>query len=241
MSHNILVLQNSDWQKPGKLLAEIAAQTDINLHVVPVWQESAGNFADYDALILLGGDYAVDREDLWPFLGEEKRLIRAWLDLNRPYLGFNIGCHLLASSMGANIGPEEPASVGIIDGHITHEGRLHPLFQGVRTPCKLFKWHEQVVQSPLPRNMVLLATSKDCMVEACCLQGRPHIVGVQCDNYIDVPDDIETWLQHGHDWLNHYQQSQSFAASLMATAREQAARMAEDFTVLLQNFFSLIK
>jgi GMP synthase-like glutamine amidotransferase len=163
------------------------------------------------------------------------------MNLNKPCLGFNLGCHLLAEAAGATIGPGHAASLGIIDGHVTHEGRKHPLFQGIRSPCKLFKWHKQVVLSPLPRSMVLLATSKDCMVEACCLEGRPHIIGLQCDNYAGFPEDLDDWLRHGDGLIGRGQCGHVFTESLVRVAQGLAAEMAADFGVLLRNFVSLIK
>ncbi|MGD9947621.1 MAG: type 1 glutamine amidotransferase [Desulfobulbus sp.] len=241
MSNKILIFQHAEWQKPGPIIWRVAEEAGVTLRVVQVWRESAADFAEFDALILLGGDCEVARVDRCPFLNEEKRLVRAWMNLNKPCLGFNLGYHLLAEAAGATIGSGPVASLGIIDGHITHEGRLHPLFRGIRTPCKLFKWHEQVVQSPLPRSMVLLATSKDCMVEACCLEGRPHIVGLQCDNYAAIPEDLDGWLRHGNALVNRDKRGRSFAEELMGDARGLAAGMAADFGVLLRNFVSLIK
>lgn len=231
MSKKILILQHTEWQQPGSMVWRVAQETGVALRVVQMWRESAADFAEFDALILLGGDCDLMQTDQCSFLNEERRLVRAWMNLNRPCLGFNLGYHLLAEALGATIGPGHVVSRGIIDGHITHEGRKHPLFQGIPTPCKLFKWHELVVQSPLPRSMVLLATSKDCMVEACCLEGRPHIIGLQCDNYAGIPDDLGNWLRHGR----------IVDEDLLEDARGLAAEMAADFGVLLRNFVSLIR
>ena len=241
MSYKILILQHTQWQKPGPVIRRVAQAAGITLRVVQLWRESAADFADFDALILLGGDCSVSQVDACSFLGEEKRLVRAWMNLNKPCLGFNLGCHLLAEAAGGVVGPGHMVSRGIIDCHITHEGRLHPLFQGLRSPCKMFKWHEQVVQSPLPRSMVLLATSKDCMVEACCLEGRPHIVGLQCDNYTGFPDGLDDWLRHGGGPLGGEPCGRTFASNLMGDARGLATEMTADFSVLLRNFISLIK
>jgi GMP synthase-like glutamine amidotransferase len=241
MKYKILVLQHTDWQKPGPVFEHVAREAGVVLRVVQLWRESAADFADFDALILLGGEGGRDWERRMPFLNEERRLIRAWMDLNRPCLGFNLGCHLLAETAGASVGPGHVDSFGLIDGHLTHEGRKHPLFRGVGKSCRLFKWHTRVIESPLPRNMVLLATSKDCMVEACCLEGRPYIVGLQCDNYIGIPADLDLWLQRGGELLGREQRGRAFADELVGAARGSAAEMAADFSLLLRNFILLLK
>jgi len=240
MNPKILIVQHTPWQPPGPVLLQSLAETGCSLRVVEVWRESAADFADYDALILLGGAFAFDEEERCPCLREEKRLVRAWVNLNRPCLGFSLGCHLLADAAGATIAAGQVPSVGIIDGHFTHEGRKHPLLQGLHNPCKLFKWHRHALQSPLPRNMVLLATSKDCMVEACCLEGRPHIMGLQCDNYTDLPGDLGLWLQHGKGLLGSGSRSEIRASDLVAEAHELAAEIAADFRLMMRNFVALI-
>ena len=240
MDRKILIMQHTPWQSPGTVLVPALAELGCSLRIVEVWRESAADFADYDALIVLGGDCSHDQEDRFPWLREEKRLVRAWINLNRPCLGFSLGCHLLAETAGASIAAGYAPSVGIIDGHITHEGRKHPLLQGLPNPSKLFKWHRYALQSPLPRNMVLLATSKDCMVEACCLEGRPHLIGLQCDNYAGIPEDLGRWLHHGEGLLGSGQRDLVPVDDLMAEARELAGAMAADFRLILRNFVSLI-
>lgn len=79
------------------------------------------------------------------------------------------------------------------------------------------------------------------MVEACCLEGRPHIVGLQCDNYAGIPDDLDDWLRYGKGLVRREQLGRDIAVELMEDARGLAAEMAADFTVLLRNFFSMVK
>jgi GMP synthase-like glutamine amidotransferase len=240
MGYSVLILQQSEWYRPGKLLLQAARDNNIKLHVTKVWKESAADFADFDALVILGGPFRIDQDDQYPFLREEKRLVRAWINLNKPCLGFNLGQHLLAEAAGATIGPGYVRNTGFIDGHLTHEGRRHPLFQGVHTPFPLFKWHVQEIQSPLPRNMVLLATSKDCMAEACCLVGRSHIIGLQCDNYAGAPEDVALWIEHDREVFTPGK-NPTAAAKLIETANGLTEGMAATFGLLMRNFVAMLK
>lgn len=242
MGQRILVLQHSRWHRPDTALRLVAEKNKARLQIVDIWRESPADFADFDALIILGGPVDVlGREDLFPFLGEERRLVRAWLNLNRPCLGFNLGLHLLAEAAGAALGPVYGPGIGFVDGHLTHEGRNHPLFAGIRSPLPLFKWHRQEILSPLPRNLVLLATSKECMVEACCLQGRPHIVGLQCDNYAALPMDLALRIERGELQAAPGSRWVPATDELARAADERAAGISAAFQLLVRNFFRLLK
>lgn len=240
MGYSLLVLQQAEWYRPGAHVYRVAGEQGVRLQVTTVWRESAADFAEFDGLLILGGPYRLDQDEQYAFLREEKRLIRAWMNLNRPCLGFNLGQHLIAEAAGAVIGSAHSRYAGFLDGHLTHEGRDHPLFQGICSPFKLFKWHDQEIQSPLPRNMVLLATSKECMVEACCLEGRPHIVGLQCDNYSEIPEDLVHWPQQGQGGgagcAGHCP-----AVRPVASGPGDTAEMAATFSLLLRNFIALIR
>ena len=65
----------------------------------------------------------------------------------------------------------------------------------------------------------MLATSADCMVEACCLEGRPHIIGLQCDNYVGIPEGLDAWLRHGNALIERDGLGRGFAKDLKRDAR----------------------
>ena len=240
MGHRLLILQQTEWQPPGRFLLQAAQALHVDLQVTKIWRESAADFIDFDGLILLGGPFFIDQDRQHPFLREEKRLLQAWLHLNRPCLGFNLGMHLIAEAAGATLGPGYVRSTGFIDGHLTQEGRQHPLFLGIDSPQPLFKWHTQAIQTPLPRNLVLLATSRDCMVEACCLAGRPHIVGLQCDNHAAAPEDVAAWVAHDRSMLATGKKRQPAARDLVEAARQAAHRTETTLIQLMRNFIELL-
>jgi hypothetical protein len=88
--------------------------------------------------------------------------------------------------------------------------------------------------------MVLLATSKDCMVEACCLEGRPHIIGLQCDNYAGTREDVDAWSKRDDALLKACTDRSGTTNELFATADRLAAGMATTCSLLLRNFVALL-
>ena len=237
--HRLLVLQHSDRTGPGHLLLYLTDQLGISLHTVRIWEEAATDFLDYDALIILGGPQNIDQEDLHPYLKEEKRVIRAWLSENKPCLGFSLGHQLLAEAAGATIGPNPKQSKGFIIGHLTQDGKLHPLFHNINTPIELLKWHSQEIQLPLPRNMHLLATSQDCMVEAFCLDGRPHVIGLQCDNYLAHPEDIRALLGDPSNPITSNTANSPSARRILQQAQSLLDKNSETIGSILKNFLTM--
>ncbi len=240
MALKFLVLQHIDWEAPGRLLSEAAMRLDITLEVTKIYQQAAPDPADFDALLLLGGPANVHEEDRYPFLREEKRLLKAWIAMDRPCLGFCLGHQLLADALGAEIGPNFMPSIGFIQGHLTHAGKEHPVFEGIHSPLTLFKWHGQAIQTPLPRNLMMLATSNQSVVEAFSVDGRPHIIGLQCDNHAAHVDDVKTWLRHDRDWINTLPEGKRLFKELPQEAEQHRQQVESAFTQILYNFVNLV-
>lgn len=236
----LLVLQHIDWERPGRLLLDLAQILFVELHIVEIWREPAPDIADYDALILLGGPSGGGEEDKFPFLGEEKRLLQAWLALDRPCLGFCLGHQLLADAFKAEVSPNFMTSAGFVEGYLTHEGREHPLFRGVDVSIPLFKRHGRTIQTPVPHNFILLATSRECVVEAFTIKGRPHIIGLRCNNYAAHPDDIGRWIENEMNLPGTPFLENDSGSALLQHAKESLGKNERTFTLLMQNFIALI-
>ncbi len=239
MRQQILVLQHAEWAGPGRLLMDCAARTETGFHLVRMWEQAAPDLADFDGLILLGGTTETGNRKEQALLSEEKRLLQAWLSLDKPCLGFNLGHLLLAHAFRARIGANFMPDTGFRQGHLTHDGRAHPLFDGITTPLVLFKWHDQAIQTPVPADMVLLATSSHCVVEAFCIKGRPSIIGLQCDNYAAHPDDVGRWLRGCPPISSLPAAERCTAGQLLPEARRHLAETRRTFTKLIKNFITL--
>jgi len=219
---------------------DAARRLDISLEVIKIYQQAAPDPADFDALLLLGGPPNVHQEDLYPFLREEKRLLKAWLAMDRPCLGFCLGHQLLADALGAEVGQNFMPGTGFIQGHLTHSGNEHPIFQDIHSPLTLFKWHSQSVQTPLPRGFLMLATSSQCVIEAFSVAGRPHIIGLQCDNHAAHPDDVRSWLHHDREWICSLVDGNNLSRALPEAAEQQATGMQQVFLQIMNNFVNIV-
>lgn len=59
-------------------------------------------------LVVMGGEMSVNDEGEFPWLAEEKRLIREFVSQRRPVLGICLGAQLIAAAGGAKVYPCEP-------------------------------------------------------------------------------------------------------------------------------------
>ncbi len=223
MARRFLVLQHTPWEKPGRVLGRCAAQHGITLKTVAVWRQAIPDLRRYDGLIVLGGSPNVDQEDIYPFLAEEKEAIRRALALDLPCLGFCLGHQLLAHVLGGRVGDNLQPCAGFSVGYLTTDGRQHPAFAALPREFPMFKWHAQAVLAPLPKEFVVLATSRQCEVEAFSLDGRPHVVGMQFDNHCAAPDEVMVFLREDQHWFATVTHGRSSPAAIEQDARRWAA------------------
>lgn len=241
MRKQFLVLQHTPWEGPGAYLREGAKRHGITLEIVRVWERLIPPLAPYAALLVLGGSPNVSEEDRYPFLAGEKQAIRQSLAEDRPYLGFCLGHQLLADALGARVEKNFRPSIGFVTGHLTHDGRHHPICKGLPDTMPLFKWHGQAVMEPVPKTVEILLTSEECQVEAISAVGRPHIIGLQFDNHAGCEPDIANFFNHDGNWVTTISAGAISPEKILAEVEGYAAAMARSFAVLFDNFVDLVK
>ncbi len=240
MTVKFLVFQHVSWEGPGLILKEAAQEFGAVLNVIHVWENfSVPELSTYDAMLVLGGGPNVDQEKEYPFLVEEKEIIRRALAIDMPYFGICLGHQLLAEALGSVVGPNFCPSVGFVQGHLTTEGREHPVFKGVESELPLFKWHGQAVQTPVKKNISILATSEECQVEAISVPGRPHVVGMQFDNHAASPADVSVWLEKDRKWVFSLRERVINPMVILSFARKYEKRVRADFRKIFSNFIKL--
>lgn len=152
------------------------------------------NLEDYAALWVMGGPMNVGDEAEFPWLVEEKALIRkAVQSLRLPYMGVCLGAQLLANALGGDVQPMTTPEVGLLPVTLMEGGLTHTLMTGLSKTFKVLQWHGQEVKQ-LPLGATLLASSADCQVQAYAvgdfafgLQFHSEVTDITVEDWVQIP------------------------------------------------------
>jgi len=94
--------------EPGGIIEEIISSGGVPLRRVELYETNELPPLDSSHLLVLGGPMSVNDEDEYPYLRQEKTLIRERVKRGRPVFGICLGAQLIASAGGAAVTPCEP-------------------------------------------------------------------------------------------------------------------------------------
>lgn len=105
---------------------------------------------DCAALVVLGGLMSVHDESEYPFLADEKRLLRRAIAEDFPTLGICLGAQLLAHVAGARVFTGLKPEQGWLPVERTENAATDPLFGPAFPPVfRPFQWHGDTFDLPL--------------------------------------------------------------------------------------------
>ena len=188
---NILVLQHIAIEDPGYLKDLMEADgwqlTRIELDEGETIPEDLSAF---DAMLCMGGPMDTWMEDEYPWLAEEKRRIREWVvDLQKPFLGFCLGCQLLGEVLGGQVQPSDPAEIGLLEIDMTAAASEDALFGSYPQTIKAVQWHScEVTNLEGNPDVTLLGSSATTRYQI--FKYRKHAYAVQF--HVEVRADTVT-------------------------------------------------
>jgi GMP synthase (glutamine-hydrolysing) len=141
-----------------------------------------------ELLIVLGGPVGVCETDAYPFLAEERDLLKVRLAANRPTFGICLGAQQIAAALDATVAPTGVKEIGFSELSLTDAGRNSPLRHLADVP--VLHWHGDAFV--IPERADHLAATPLCRNQAFALGA--NVLGVQFHPEANACGGLERWL-----------------------------------------------
>jgi GMP synthase-like glutamine amidotransferase len=220
---NIAILQHMPHEGPGRIadwaLARGHAITTHDLHRGAVLPSPD----TFDLLVVLGGAMGVHDVAEYPWLIDERALIKAALAQGRRVLGICLGAQQIAHALGAKVEANDQREVGFWPIHRTAQDLPLP------EALTVLHWHGDTFE--LPAHATLLASSAACHHQAfltadglalglqCHLEATPEMVEAFCHedaHYLIPPPGQGRWMQDAARMLAEQEAYAPMGAALFA-------------------------
>jgi GMP synthase (glutamine-hydrolysing) len=128
----------------------------VALRYVDLWRgERCPDAGGLDGIISLGGTMNADQTERFPFLAEEREVLRACVEAGVPVLGICLGGQVLARALGAPVAAGTSRELGFLPLHVTEAWARDPILTAFAEGDVVFRWHEDGFDLPAPAELVL--------------------------------------------------------------------------------------
>jgi len=158
----ILILQHIDCETPGYIKdLMIADGFDLTTIELDIGEKIPENIQKFDGIFCMGGPMDTWMIEKYPWILEEKDKIKKYvIDLEKPFLGFCLGCQLLGEVVGGKVIKSDPPEIGILDIDMNKNKKNDQLFSNFPDKIKALQWHSyEVVGLEENKNITLLGSS----------------------------------------------------------------------------------
>ena len=175
-----IVLQHIKIEDPG-YIKDLMLADGWNLTTIELDEgdKIPKNLNEFDAMLCMGGPMDTWMEKEFPWLIEEKLRIKEFvLDMEKPFLGFCLGCQLLGEAVGGQVVKSKIPEIGILDINFSKDKNQDKLFSSFPDKIKALQWHSYEVKNiEKNKNVTLLASSPTTKYQI--FKYKKHAYGIQ--------------------------------------------------------------
>ena len=175
-----IVLQHIKIEDPG-YIKDLMLADDWNLTTIELDEgdKIPKNLNEFDAMLCMGGPMDTWMEKEFPWLVEERLRIKEFvLDMEKPFLGFCLGCQLLGEVVGGQVVKSSVPEIGILDVSFSEDKKQDRLFSSFPDKIKALQWHSYEVKNiEKNKNVTLLASSSSTKYQI--FKYKKHAYGIQ--------------------------------------------------------------
>ena len=237
----IIILQHIACETPG-YIKDLMDKDGIELTTIQL--DEGGiipkDLKNFDAMLCMGGPMDTWMEEAYPWLVDEKKRIKEFIvDLEKPFLGFCLGCQLLGEVIGGEVVESSPPEIGMLDINLSNEKNVDKIFSDFPNKIKALQWHSyEVTGLEKNSNVTLIGSSPTTKYQI--LKYKNHAYGIQF--HIEIKDNTVS------DWGCIPEYKKALEESLGRGALEKFDNLAQDnmsdmnslATILYNNFKKII-
>jgi len=175
-----IVLQHIKIEDPG-YIKDLMLADGWNLTTIELDEgdKIPKNLNEFDAMLCMGGPMDTWMEKEFPWLVEERLRIKEFvLDMEKPFLGFCLGCQLLGEVVGGQVIKSSVPEIGILDISFSEDKKQDRLFSSFPDKIKALQWHSYEVKNiEKNKNVTLLASSSSTKYQI--FKYKKHAYGIQ--------------------------------------------------------------
>jgi len=183
----VIVLQHIKIEDPG-YIKDLMLLDGVNLTTIELdeGEKIPNDLSKFDAMFCMGGPMDTWMEDKYPWLIEEKKKIKNFVvDLQKPYLGFCLGCQLLGEAVGGKVVKSNPAEIGMMDINFSNKKNNDSLFSSFPNKIKSLQWHSYEVNN-LESNKDVTILASSSITKYQIFKYKNHAYGIQF--HIEIKD-----------------------------------------------------
>jgi len=176
----IIILQHIACETPG-YIKDLMIKDGVDITTIQLDEDIKipQDISIFDGMFCMGGPMDTWMEKDYPWLKEEKKRIKEFvIDLEKPFLGFCLGCQLLGEVVGGHVIQSSLPEIGMMDINLLEEKKSDIIFSEFPNSLKALQWHSYEV-SELENNKDITLLGSSPLTKYQIFKYKHHAYGIQ--------------------------------------------------------------